>query len=121
MKSAKEILAKSPKLKRQVKATAALTRYQEKFLDAVTELRANPDNTEAAFMARQLVQCTLPHKNPGNAAPTWRRKNGNLTLSIQQGLQLRDRRRYRLSIWRDSAPHAVLDNDGSSADERPPS
>src|SRR5476651_1510267 len=73
MKSAKEILAKSPKLKQQVKATAALTRYQEKFLNAVTEILTNPDNTEAAFMARQLVQCTLPHKNPGNAAPTWRR------------------------------------------------
>jgi hypothetical protein len=85
MKAAKEILAKSPELRQQVKATVALTRYQEKFLDAVTELRANPDNTEAAFMARQLVQCTLPHKNPGNTAPTWRRKNGNLTLSIQHG------------------------------------
>jgi hypothetical protein len=31
------------------------------------------------------VQCTLPHSNPGNKTPLWRRKNGTLTLSIQQG------------------------------------
>jgi hypothetical protein len=32
-------------------------------------------------MARQLVQCTLPHSDPGNV-PLWKRTNGNLTLVI---------------------------------------
>jgi hypothetical protein len=84
MRSAKEILAQSPKLKRQVKAAAPLSRHQEKFLDAVTEILTHPDNTEAAFMARQLVQCTLPHTNPGNVNQ-WTRRNGNLTLAIVPG------------------------------------
>jgi hypothetical protein len=85
MESVGEILAGSPKLKKRVKAAAPLTRAQEKFLDAATVIRMNPGDTEAAFMARQLVQCTMPHKNPGNKEPLWRRKNGTLTLSIQQG------------------------------------
>jgi hypothetical protein len=84
MELAKEILAKSPKLKRQIKSAAALTPQQEKFLDAVTEILANPDTTEAAFMARQLVQCTLPHTNPGNVNQ-WTRRNGSLTLAIVPG------------------------------------
>lgn len=39
---------------------------------------------EKAFLARQLVQVTLPHSSPGNV-PIWKRKNGNLTLSIRPG------------------------------------
>ena len=39
---------------------------------------------EAAYMARQLVQATLPHKNPGDV-PAWSRRNGNLTLTIRPG------------------------------------
>jgi hypothetical protein len=37
---------------------------------------------DAAFIARQLVQATLPHRNPGNV-PVWVRRNGNLTLAIK--------------------------------------
>jgi Plasmid encoded RepA protein len=85
MKSAGEILAKSPRLRKRVKAAAPLTHSQEKFIEAVTVIRMNPDDTEAAFMARQLVQCTLPHKNPGDKLLAWARHNGNLTLSIKPG------------------------------------
>jgi Plasmid encoded RepA protein len=37
-----------------------------------------------AYMARELVQVTLPHRNPGDV-PEWTRRNGNLTLSIRPG------------------------------------
>lgn len=60
------------------------TAHQEKLLDASTAIRLDPDKTEAAFIARQLVQATLPHKDPGNV-PGWSRTNGNLTLGIQPG------------------------------------
>ena len=53
-----------------------------RLLDAATTLRQAPDDVERAFLARQLVQCTLPHSNPGNI-PIWTRENGRLTLSIQ--------------------------------------
>ncbi|WP_125469219.1 replication protein RepA [Methylomagnum ishizawai] len=39
---------------------------------------------ESAYMARELVQCTLPHKNPGDI-PAWSRRNGNLILTIRPG------------------------------------
>ena len=39
-------------------------------------------------MARELVQCTLPHSDPGQV-PFWTRTNGNLTLSIVSGVDPR--------------------------------
>ena len=42
----------------------------------------NPVDRDKAFMARDLVQVTLPHSNPGDV-PVWGRTNGNLTLSIK--------------------------------------
>lgn len=59
-----------------------LTRAQKKLLDVAAAIRQDPENAEWAFMARQLVQCTLPHRNPGDI-PIWSRTNGNLTLSVQ--------------------------------------
>lgn len=62
-----------------------LTPAAKKLLDAAVAIRQNPENAEWAFMARQLVQCTLPHRNPGNM-PLWKRQNGNLTLSVAPGI-----------------------------------
>lgn len=62
-----------------------LTPSQRKLLDnsaAIWEEAAT--SKDAAFMARQLVQATLPHRNPGDV-PAWSRKNGSLTLGIQPG------------------------------------
>jgi hypothetical protein len=50
-------------------------------LNAAVDIHQNRESTDLAFMARQLVQCTLPHSDPGNV-PVWRRTNGNLTLKI---------------------------------------
>ena len=55
------------------------------------EIQQNPDATDKAYMARQLVQCTLPHSNPGNE-PIWSRTNGNLTLSIQPHIDRKTRK-----------------------------
>jgi hypothetical protein len=62
---------------RQPKATPLL----DKLLDAAVEIRQAPDAAELAYMARQLVQCTLPHSDPGNV-PIWTRTNGALTLRV---------------------------------------
>src|ERR1700722_12108599 len=79
-----DVLVNSPALK----VATALTPHVLKLLDAAEAIRSEPDAAEAAFMARQLVQCTLPHANPGNV-PIWARTNGNLTLGIQQGYDLK--------------------------------
>ena len=60
-------------------------------LDAVSEAVAvleRPDAIERAYMARELVQCTLPHRDPGNV-PVWTRRNGKLLLGLQPGPDLK--------------------------------
>src|SRR5947208_13422514 len=55
-----------------------LTRAQSKLLDAGDLIYGEPATTkDAAFIARELVQATLPHKNPGNVE-AWQRTNGNV-------------------------------------------
>jgi Plasmid encoded RepA protein len=83
MESAKQILAKSPRLKRALKEALPLTPSQQKFVAAAAGIRLDPDQAEKAFMARQLVQCTLPHSNPGSDRPAWTRQSGNLLLTLQ--------------------------------------
>ena len=56
-----------------------------KLISAAGDIMLSPDKTESAFMARQLVQATLPHKNPGNVQH-WSRTNGGLTVTIQPGV-----------------------------------
>ena len=61
------------------------TRAQSKMITAAEDIFQDPpDSEELAFLARELVQCTLPHSDPGQA-PFWARTNGNLTLSIASG------------------------------------
>ncbi len=78
------VLEKSPKLKRVVKPVRPLTASQQKLMDAAAVIRMSPGDTEAAYMARELVQCTLPHANPGKI-DAWQRRNGPLTLTLRAG------------------------------------
>jgi hypothetical protein len=90
MESLGDILKTMPESKR-LKATKApktpkaITPAQKKLLDVAVEIRAgNPDAIERAYMARQLVQCTLPHRNPGNVEQ-WTRQSGTAILAITPG------------------------------------
>lgn len=47
-------------------------------------LDPGPEERDKAFIARDLVQVTLPHSNPGDVQ-VWGRKNGNLSLTIAPG------------------------------------
>ncbi len=62
-----------------------IPRQTAKIIQAATEIQQDaPGDQDKAFLARQLVQTTLPHADPGNV-PVWSRTNGNITLLIQQG------------------------------------
>ena len=62
-----------------------IPRQTAKIIQAATEIQQDaPSDQDKAFLARQLVQTTLPHADPGNV-PVWSRTNGNITLLIQQG------------------------------------
>ena len=52
---------------------------------AAAEIADKPNDTEAAYLARELVQCTLPHKNPKDAT-SWVRRNGNFALILETSL-----------------------------------
>jgi len=75
-----------PRLKPKLPSAA-----DQLLLDAAVDIHQNPDATETAFMARQLVQCTLPHSDPGDV-PIWTRTNGNLTLVIQPHIDRQTRK-----------------------------
>jgi hypothetical protein len=59
---------------------------QRHMIDIAAEIMGapNPSDRDRAFMARQLVQATLPHSDPGNIE-AWQRTNGHLTLVIRPG------------------------------------
>ncbi|AFY71964.1 plasmid encoded RepA protein (plasmid) [Thalassoporum mexicanum PCC 7367] len=63
-----------------------VSRQQQKLLDANKLICDEPDTpaNEKAFLARQLVQVTLPHDDPGDV-PVWQRRNGNLSMGIRSG------------------------------------
>ena len=71
-----------PNVKTLAKKFAPPTRAQLDLIDAAAAIHAAPDAADRAFMARQLVLCTLPHSDPGEV-PVWSRKTGAFTLSIQ--------------------------------------
>jgi len=49
------------------------------------------------FMARMLVQATMPHRDPGQV-PAWGRRNGNFSLVIQPGVTIDARTLQPLSV-----------------------
>jgi hypothetical protein len=48
---------------------------------------------DAAYLAREFVQASLPHSNPGDV-PLWTRRNGDVTLAIQPGINIRTGKSY---------------------------
>ncbi len=74
---------KAPASKRQIRRT----------IDAWQIATTPPTADDWAFLAREFILCTLPHRNPGDV-PTWSRTNGNLTLGIQPGVSFKTGKSY---------------------------
>lgn len=76
-----------------------------KFLNAATTIRTvPPSSAELAFVARQLIQVTLPHRNPPASVP-FVRTSGNLSLVIVSGT---DAKGNSLGIPFGSIPRLLL-------------
>ena len=70
------------------------TRAHAKLIDASVLIYGEvATKKDAAFIARELVQVSLPHSNPGNI-PVWTRTNGNMTLAIQAGADIATGKSY---------------------------
>jgi hypothetical protein len=63
-------------------AQIEISRHQQQLIDTAADIRERwPLTSELSFMAKHLVQVTLPHRDPGDV-PLWTRTNGDLTLVI---------------------------------------
>lgn len=72
-----------------------LTEAQRALVKAATEISLDRATAEdAAYLARQFVQATLPHSDP--KVDTWSRTNGNFSLGIQSGFDARTGKKYGL-------------------------
>ena len=58
-----------------------LSRIDRRFIEAASAVHDAPKSGDVAFMARELVQCTLPHRDPGDV-PHWTRRNGDFVLTL---------------------------------------
>lgn len=64
-------------------AAKEASRSALKLVEKGIEIKEDPLG-DPAYLARFLIQCTLPHTDPGNVS-VWRRRNGKYTLRIQPG------------------------------------
>jgi hypothetical protein len=53
-----------------------------KLAKAAATIIARPDKAETAYLARQVVQCSLPRSNPGNKS-VFVRRDGNFSLVLE--------------------------------------
>lgn len=76
------------------KSKSTLTKRELQVADLAVQLMESPapEDKDRAYVARELIQVTMPHRQPdsidGNLPPVWYRKNGNLILAIKPGYQL---------------------------------
>jgi hypothetical protein len=78
--------------KKEIESSRGMTANERRHVEAAALIRQEePSAEELAFMARELVQCTLPHSDPGQV-PFWSRRNGNFMLSMQAGVDPRKNR-----------------------------
>lgn len=70
-----------------------ISRQVHRLLDASVAIQEQPDSEIIAYLSRQLVQCTLPHRNPGDV-PAYQKKNGALTMTILPGWNAEAGRSY---------------------------
>ncbi len=54
-------------------------------INALVRIGATPARADKGYMARLLVQCTLPHSDPDPQLAYFERVNGDLRLAIQPG------------------------------------
>jgi hypothetical protein len=90
-----------PVMKTLVRKFAPPTKAHLALLDSIAVIAEAPDAAERAFMARQLVQCTLPHTDPEvsyqripgtrkrqrieTPVPVWQRETSTFALLLQPG------------------------------------
>ena len=89
-------MAHAKKLKANLSTPAAakvITPRQRALIHAAADFQCPDYDPLKTFIPRELVQATLPHRNPGDV-PRYMRKNGNYALGIQPGWDYQRDRSY---------------------------
>jgi hypothetical protein len=74
--------AEAPETSLLAPPKAVITRQQLQLIEAGADIRERwPGPSDLSFMAKHLVQVTLPHSDPGDI-PLWTKTNGDVTLVI---------------------------------------
>jgi hypothetical protein len=93
-KGPQAVSAVMQQLRGKGEAPRALTNSERKLLENSTLIHGTAaDAKDAAYLARELVQASLPHSNPGDM-PLWTRRNGDVTLAIQPGINMHTGKSY---------------------------
>ena len=66
-----------------------LTKRESRFMDAAGQVQETPpqERDDVSYWPRGVVQCTLPHSNPGNVR-AYVRRSGNYFIMIEPGAKL---------------------------------
>jgi Plasmid encoded RepA protein len=57
---------------------------KRRLIETAIAVQDAPNAFDRSYLARELVQCTLPYRDPG-PVPSWSRRNGTLRLGITPG------------------------------------
>lgn len=71
------------------------------------EAEAAKEAGSIGYMARSLVQATLPHKDPGNVE-AWGRENGTFSMVMQSGIIKEDQKYKRIGLPYGTYPRLLL-------------
>jgi hypothetical protein len=85
----KTVLERSPKASQEllfpeVSNSGKVSPTKRRLFETAIAVKETPAAFDRSYIARELVQCTLPYRDPGDL-PSWQRRNGNLTLGITPG------------------------------------
>lgn len=78
-------------------------------LETAETIRNTPaiEDNALAFMARALVQATLPHSDPGSVS-AWGRDNGSYSLSIEPGYIIKDKQPKSIGLPYGTIPRLLM-------------
>lgn len=81
-----------------------------KFANKISEVREIDvlNRYEVGFASRVLVQCNLPHSDPGNDLRVWTRANGNSYLSIKPGEYMKNGKLVSMGYPYGNIPRLIL-------------
>lgn len=81
-----------------------------KLLDQAVNIREQSvfERDDLGFATRFFVQCSLPHRNPGNDLKFWARTNGNFCLSIQPHWYIKEGKEICVGYPYGNIPRLIL-------------